>query len=121
MTAITASTRYTRRHQPSSPSSRSTSARRPAKTIPTPIPTPINPVANPRWLGASTLDATRGDGIQMAAPPRPITTSATAITAPWAAHDASSRPAVESTRPTAISRTSGRRAEIVATIAVPTR
>ena len=89
--------------------------------MPTPMPTPINPAASPRWLGASTLDATRGDGIQIAAPPRPITMSASAITPPCDAHDAISSPVVDSTRPTAISRTSGTRAEIVATIAVPTR
>ncbi len=89
--------------------------------MPMPMPTPINPAASPRWLGARTLDATRGDGIQIAAPPRPITTSAAAITTPWAAHDAISSPVVESTRPMAISRTSGTRVEIVATMAVPTR
>ena len=89
--------------------------------MPMPMPIPISPAASPRRCGGSAEAATRGDGIQIAAPPRPISTSAPARAGPFPATDASSSPVVDRHSPMRISQTSVIRFDTVATITVPRR
>ena len=81
----------------------------------------MNPAASPRRSGRNAPVATRGDGIQIAAPPRPITASAMASAPPLCATDASSNPAVEKHSPMRINGTSAKRVDSAATTTVPTR
>lgn len=94
---------------------------RPAKTMPTPMPTPAIPVANPRRSGGNCRAAMPGTGTQMIAPPSPMITSAMASTAGRVVNDASARPEVERTSPTFTRPTSDERDASQATTIVPRR
>ncbi len=118
---ISPSMRYTACQLLSPPPWRSALASWPANTMPMPIPIPTSPAARPRRCGGSTIEATHGDGIQIAAPPSPMAISAIASTPPLPAAAASSRPAVDSTRPPRISVVGVNRVDSEATTIVPAR